>query len=62
MPTSSLNSSIDISKLGKNEPIQPTLASYPKTVYGNQRRGIPPSWYSKYEWVEYIKEHDMALC
>ena len=55
-------SPLDVSKLNKDQPIQPRLPFYRKTDYGKQRRSFSASWYTTYNWLEYIKEHDVALC
>ena len=48
--------------ISKVKPIQPYLSSYPKTKYNAQNRVFSASWYRSYKWLEYIEEHDVALC
>ena len=52
---------LDVTKLSRDEPIQPRLSSYPKTKCGNQCRDFSASWYTMYKWVEYIEEYDVTL-
>ena len=60
---SSSNPSI-IKRLDKTQPISPTLASYPKTRFGQEKfeRHFKAEWYDGRPWLEYIIELDACVC
>jgi len=57
-PTNQLE--ISVSKM--SNPCQPSVACFPKTLYGQQCRSFQPQWYVKYPWIEYSIKHDTAFC
>ena len=62
MNKASSSSVLDVTTLSTEKPIQPRLPSYPKTKFSTQLRGFSASWYSSYDWLEYIEDYDVALC
>jgi len=46
-------------KLG---PIQPRTVDFPVRVFGSRTLRFQPSWYTKYDWLEYSTSLDAALC
>ncbi len=46
----------------KISPSQPRLDVYPTTSFGKKDRRFNPSWYGKYNWLEYNIEKDAAFC
>ena len=50
------------SDLGTNEPSQPRLSSYPKTLIGGNERCFHDHWYSERRWLEYSELFDKCYC
>jgi hypothetical protein len=43
-------------------PMQPDLATFPRTQFGSGTRAFVKSWYQKYTWIEYSEFKDAAYC
>ncbi|XP_051954026.1 uncharacterized protein LOC127623657 [Xyrauchen texanus] len=52
----------DISKLKADDPTQPVLKVFPKTMQGGARRSFHGQWYEEYPWLEYSVAMDAAYC
>jgi hypothetical protein len=53
-----------IQKIDQSKPITPSLNSYPKTRFGQEKfeRNFKAAWYEGRPWLEYITELDACLC
>lgn len=43
-------------------PVQPIINSYPKTLFGNQKRSFSPNWFDEYNFLEYSVQNDRVYC
>ncbi|ROI52181.1 Zinc finger MYM-type protein 1 [Anabarilius grahami] len=48
--------------LGKDEPLQITLKSYPTRLFGTRNRSFSHAWFQKRDWLEYSVKADAAFC
>ncbi|CAM4655053.1 unnamed protein product [Leuciscus chuanchicus] len=48
--------------LGKDEPMQIRLNSYPLRLFGTRNRSFLHAWFQKRDWLEYSVKADAAFC
>ncbi|XP_073732544.1 uncharacterized protein [Misgurnus anguillicaudatus] len=52
----------DISKSRAEDPRQPRLKLFPRTLQLNRRRSFKAEWYNTHKWLEYSQSKDSAYC
>lgn len=53
---------IDISKSRAEDPKQPRLKLFPRTLQGDRRCSFKAEWYNTHKWLEYSQSKDSAYC
>ena len=51
--------------LSTTQPHQPRTFQFPKREFGKKtvvKRSFQPSWFTKWPWLHYVEERDVALC
>ena len=44
------------------DPVQPLLNPFPKTVFGSQTRCFSAAWYTQFSFLEYSQKNNLAFC
>ena len=52
----------DIALGTHQSPVQPIIARFPATQFGERSRSFNPVWYKTYPWIEYSCVKDAAFC